>query len=290
MVSIIVPNYNHARFLKRRLDSIINQTYQDFEVIVLDDASTDNSLNLIEQYKDHSKFSQIIVNTENSGITSKQWKKGIELAKGDFIWIAESDDYADESFLANLVPVLEDNPRVGLVYCQSYIVNEVEQMLSNNKQWTDDLSLTKWKKDYINEGKHECANFLIYKNTIPNASAVLLRKEAINIEKKSLEMRMTGDWLNWCAVLRKWDIAFTPKALNYFRQHIKSSRNHNSFWLKSRRLSEGVIVFQFVRRHFDINGQLLKDMKSGYIKKIISLVKHYRRINKNVVFAIIKLI
>ena len=97
-VSVILPNYNHSSFLKKRIDSIINQSFQDFDIIILDDCSTDCSREIIEEYRSNVNITNIVYNEINSGSTFKQWKKGIELAKGKFIWIAESDDYADESF------------------------------------------------------------------------------------------------------------------------------------------------------------------------------------------------
>ena len=87
-VSIIVPNYNYERYLKERINSILNQTYTDYELILLDDASTDNSAELLAKYKNHPKVSHVIINKENSGSPFKQWMKGILLAKGEWIWIA----------------------------------------------------------------------------------------------------------------------------------------------------------------------------------------------------------
>ena len=92
LVSIIIPNYNHAKFLDERIQSVLNQTYQNFELIILDDKSSDNSVEVINQYKDDPRVSSIIINKDNSGSTFKQWYKGIEIAKGEIIWIAESDD------------------------------------------------------------------------------------------------------------------------------------------------------------------------------------------------------
>ena len=95
LVSVIVPNYCHSMYLDERILSILNQTYNNFELIILDDCSPDNgaSKSVIEKYRDNSHISQIIFNEKNSGSTFKQWEKGINLAKGEFIWIAESDDY-----------------------------------------------------------------------------------------------------------------------------------------------------------------------------------------------------
>src|SRR5690606_14670397 len=95
LVSIILPNYNHASYLPDRLNSIFNQSYQNFEVIILDDCSRDVSLEILNIYKGHPKVSHFIANEVNSGSPFKQWQKGLKLAKGDFVWIAESDDYCD---------------------------------------------------------------------------------------------------------------------------------------------------------------------------------------------------
>lgn len=76
LVSVLIPNYNHSIFLEERIQSVLNQKYQNFEVIILDDCSTDNSKNVIDKYKHNPKISHIIYNEINSGSTFKQWNKG----------------------------------------------------------------------------------------------------------------------------------------------------------------------------------------------------------------------
>lgn len=80
LVSVIVPNYNHARFLEERMESVLGQTYQNIEVIILDDCSTDNSREVIEKYRNNPKVAKIVYNDANSGSPFRQWKKGMELA------------------------------------------------------------------------------------------------------------------------------------------------------------------------------------------------------------------
>ena len=77
LVSVIVPNYNHAPYLRERIDSILNQTFQDFELILLDDCSPDNSREIINSYKDNPHVSHIVLNEENSGNTFVQWDLGV---------------------------------------------------------------------------------------------------------------------------------------------------------------------------------------------------------------------
>jgi glycosyltransferase involved in cell wall biosynthesis len=64
-VSVIIPNYNHGKYLKQRIDSVLNQTYQHFELIILDDCSTDDSVAIIEAYRGHRKVKKIIYNDKN---------------------------------------------------------------------------------------------------------------------------------------------------------------------------------------------------------------------------------
>ena len=118
LVSVIIPNYNHARFLDARIQSVLDQEYPNFEVIILDDNSIDNSLEIISKYKNHSRVREILVNKENSGSPFIQWGKGIQLAKGHYIWIAESDDYCEKSFLIKLVDLCVRND-LAYAFCRS---------------------------------------------------------------------------------------------------------------------------------------------------------------------------
>src|SRR5512136_264482 len=104
-VSVIVPNFNHAPYLTWRIDTILGQTFPDLELLILDDGSTDRSRRIIEKYRGRPRVS-IQVNPVNSGSVFRQWEKGLSLAAGDYVWIAESDDWAAPTFLERLVPVL----------------------------------------------------------------------------------------------------------------------------------------------------------------------------------------
>lgn len=219
-VSVIIPNYNHGRFLEQRIDSVLNQTFQDFEVILLDDRSTDNSKEIFAKYINHPKLNHIIFNDINSNSTFKQWNKGIDLAAGEYIWIAESDDYAEPSFLERLVSILDLRPNLGLAYCQSFIINEQNEIiLPNFLDCTDCFDRRRWATDYENNGKNECTNFLAGKNTIPNASAVLIRKSVYiaEVDRGNEVFKVAGDWFTWSKILLASDVYFIAESLNYFR-------------------------------------------------------------------------
>ena len=121
-VSVIVPNYCHAPYLEQRIESILQQTFQDFELILLDDCSTDGSREILERYRNHPKVSGIFYNERNSGSPFKQWKKGLSKATGDYVWIAESDDFSSPCFLERCVRILDTRPDCSIVFTSSYIV------------------------------------------------------------------------------------------------------------------------------------------------------------------------
>ena len=92
-VSVIVPNYNHSPYLKERLRTVFEQILRPHEIVFLDDASTDKSVGIARHLASGSPAPfRLVVNEKNSGKTFRQWLKGISLASGDLIWIAESDE------------------------------------------------------------------------------------------------------------------------------------------------------------------------------------------------------
>ncbi|AFY90019.1 glycosyltransferase family 2 protein [Chroococcidiopsis thermalis] len=223
-VSVIIPNYNHAQFLEQRIQSVLDQTYQDFEIIYLDDASTDNSNEVFAKFANNSRI-RAIYNQTNSGSPFKQWNKGIRLAQGEYIWIAESDDYADKRLLAELVDKLDNNPTVGLAYCLSWFIDERDRSIFNSKDLLYFPDKERWEKDFVNNGIDECSKYLIFENIIHNASAVLIRRsiyEKVGYADESL--RLCGDWLLWVKMLLVSDIAFIAETLNYYRAHSETVR------------------------------------------------------------------
>jgi glycosyltransferase involved in cell wall biosynthesis len=224
-VSVIIPNYNHERFLEQRIESVLNQTYRDFEVILMDDYSTDNSREIIEKYRKHGRVRQVVFNEENSGSTFLQWKKGIALAKSEYIWIAESDDYADPEFLAVVMkPLLEDS-QIVISYCRSWNANDHDHVFGMVLH-ADRLDPVRWTQDYVVPGHVENGHYLKYRNTIPNASAVVFKKPLYIDSILDTDMKFCGDWLFWRNLLnqRGSKIAYTSRPLNFFRMHSQTTR------------------------------------------------------------------
>ncbi|TDP00882.1 glycosyltransferase family 2 protein [Flavobacterium sp. 245] len=233
--SVIIPNYNHSDFLAQRLESVFNQTFQDFEVILLDDKSTDDSVAILEKYARHSKVSHFIVNEKNSGSPFKQWQKGIQLAHGKYIWIAESDDFCEPIFLENLIEMLSSD--VVLAFCNSINVNQQGEKLGINT-WAMSFDKLKWKVSYVNDGKSEIKTHLRYRNCIPNASAVIFKRDAVEDLFFEDSFYFCGDWSFWLKLLHKGQIAYLNRPLNYFRKHAVSTRVIKDYENEKKRFQE----------------------------------------------------
>jgi glycosyltransferase involved in cell wall biosynthesis len=220
-ITAIVPNFNHAAYLAERLDSILGQTLLPDEIIFLDDCSSDNSLEIAKRYKDRSPIPiQIVPNDRNSGSPFSQWAKGIAMVQDGLVWMAESDDRCAPEFLRTVCAPFVDST-VSMSYCQSRPVDSTGRPLARDyRDYTDDLSLERWQTAYTAEGNEEVLAALAHKNTIPNGSAVLFRKESVLPMLAGLpSYRQCGDWYLYLACAAAGRIAFTPAVLNDHRRH-----------------------------------------------------------------------
>jgi glycosyltransferase involved in cell wall biosynthesis len=226
-VSIIVPNYQHANYLEQRLNSIAAQTFKDYELILLDDASTDGSLQILQKYSAKFANCQLAINSENSGSPFKQWNKGVEMATGEYLWFAESDDFADPHLLETLVPLLDQQPSIGIAYGQSMLVNEEGAPINSYSKNLKFLFKTDvWEADFHVSGAQACEDWLFFHNPIPNASGALLRKSTyLKVGGGDPTMRLNGDWYLYAKMLLESDLAFSKNQLNFFRVHAQTQRS-----------------------------------------------------------------
>lgn len=226
-VSVIVPNYNYGKYVRKRLKSIMEQTYPIYELIVLDDASTDGSVEILKNMVLSLKIEnpdmnvRFVPNSHNSGKAMRQWMKGIELASGDYIWIAEADDLCSKYFLEEVMRGFDD-PEVVLSYAESMVINGNGIVITPNFRWSRDKEKTgRFKKSYIKDGVREIEEIMAIRCTIPNVSAVVFRRDAIKPKdlEKAIEFTQVGDWYLYVKVLENGRISYNKKALNKFRVH-----------------------------------------------------------------------
>lgn len=231
-VSAIIPNYNYAHYINERIDSILNQKYPIYELIILDDKSSDNSVDIINEKIQKIKTDypdlkvKFIVNKTNSGNVFKQWAKAFETATGDYIWIAEADDLSSKYFLSTVMQGFNKSS-VIMSYAESNAIDENGKMFKENlRDWIDIYGTNRWSEDYISSGKDELKNVLCINNTIANVSSVVFKNnKKIDFKKylkESQKYILAGDWYFYSMVLLQGDIAYYSRSLNYHRIHSNS--------------------------------------------------------------------
>ena len=259
-ISIIVPNYNHQNFLKERLDSIFNQTFQDFEVLIFDDASTDNSLEILNIYKNHPKVSHFTINKKNSGSPFKQWKKGMELAKSDYIWIAETDDFAETNFLSTQLEAISN-----------HFVAVAKTIIVENENVT--------KQEVIHPvfGNNSISTILednqFFSSPIKNVSCIIFKKPSIEqLQKMTFEQfPFMGDQVFYYEYFKNKSIAFNPNSISYFRKVDSSVSSMN----KAKGLNYYANYFdQHLKFLAIINSEMDKKEQKKYVKKHFNKIKN----------------
>lgn len=219
-VSVIIPNYNYARFLEERIESVLSQSFQDFELILLDDRSTDNSREILERYRNHPKVSAVVINEENSGSPFRQWEKGLAMAKGEYAWIAEADDTALPRFLERTVAAMESAEDVALVKTMSELIDDKGGRAP--KKYFESYEPDGCIRIY--DGDEFLSKNMMEWNHCYNASMMLFRIDTWRAlkEKPYLKMRYVGDWLFWGLLMAGHKIGDVSERLNCFRFHGKS--------------------------------------------------------------------
>lgn len=221
LVSVVVPNYNHIKYLGQRLKSIAEQTYRNLEIILLDDASSDNSLSVLEDFvESESRVKTLIKNTQNSGGAFGQWMKGVEQVTGKYLWIAETDDFSDLRFVETLVNKLEQNEKAAVAYCHSNWIDSEGCLLGLMDIHAPYFKKNYWQSDFCIDGDEVNRNLMPYRNVIRNASSALFRTSEF---KDALEgftpSGRIDDWLFYVLLLKGNMLCFSDAELNFCRLH-----------------------------------------------------------------------
>ncbi len=239
-VTAIIPNYNYARFLKRRVDSILQQSYSISELIILDDCSTDNSKEVIKEIESNLAHGfpelkvRVVVNQINSGNVFKQWEKGINLANSPYIWICEADDLSEPAFLKTVMQGFEDKD-VVFSFANSKIINQngnypfkanLRQRVLNQIREGN-----LFRTSFVLNGKEVIKESLAYYDTIPNVSALVFKKSKVvqAALKEAQDYRLSGDWIFYLVLAASGKVAYSRKALNLHRISNTSVTSSTSF-------------------------------------------------------------
>jgi glycosyltransferase involved in cell wall biosynthesis len=216
IVSFIVPCYNLAHLLPECVNSILGQTFEDFEVLIMDDKSPDNTAEVASAFTDPRV--KHIRNDPNLGHL-RNYNKGIGLARGKYVWLISADDYLRRPYvLQRYVELLERHKNIGYVFCPAVGVLEGKE--------TGVLSYSAcWKEDKVVSG-HAFLDRLLLANLVPAASGLVRRECYEKISVFPLDMPWAGDWYLWSLFALYHDVGFLSEAMVCYREHPLSMTKH----------------------------------------------------------------
>lgn len=273
-VSVVIPNYNYKRFLYQRLYSILSQKEKINEIIILDDCSTDDSRKEIDKIVDElEKYIDIkkVYNEKNSGSAFKQWEKGFSLAKSEYVWIAEADDYCSDKLLKQLVKPVVKNRDIIISYADTAFIDTVGNYLVKSiVPEIDILNTGHWNRNYVNNGKDEFNHYTYLNCTIANVSSCIIKNNNYSrFFKESGKFKQCGDWLLYANIMQLGDVAYSRQTLNYYRIH---GSNVSSVTKKQAHMDE----MKRVHGYFDEVYGLNKKQKENINKRYKILAKAWK--------------
>lgn len=259
--SVVIPLYNKESSIKKTIESVINQSFRDFEIIIVNDASTDNSLKVIESIKDDRIR---VIHKENGGVSSAR-NRGIVEAKGDYIAFLDADDFWDSKYLFTMNKLINEFSDASIFSCQFGFVKNNDTSPAN--------SIHK-KRGYIDD-------YFLEANKAPliHTSSVIIKKscfEAIGLF--NTQYRRGEDLDMWCRLSEQFKHAFEPTLLSYYVLFAENSACQAVVSLKYRFLEYNLFTFSkykrkyFAKHNYFIISDLLKNKQyHDFFKLVIKL-------------------
>lgn len=277
-VSVAVPSYNYARYMEDRLGSIFSQNYPILETLVLDDVSTDGSADAaIEAATRAGRAIHLIVNKQNSGNVFRQWRAAVNLARGEYLWIAEADDVADPSFIDRLVAAM-DASGAAFGFTDSWQIGPEDELLGDSyRPYINSIRAGAFDASFVMDGKEFLAKFLSIKNVVLNVSGVLWRRSALAeamdaIGEELFEYKVAGDWRLYAQACLSGSVVFEVEALNGHRRHATSVTHALA---AQRHLDEIVMMQNLVSQHVEVDS-FIEDKQKRHLEG----VKNYLNVSE----------
>lgn len=260
LVSIVFTSFNHKEYLKQALDSLINQSYTNYEIIIVDDCSTDGSQEILLQYEYLEKV-KLKLQPTNSGSYVKASNYGASFAKGEYLLFAQCDDFADHNQLENLVKAFTLSSIIGVVWSRSNLVNEKGLVFEDDFKGREKKFCDKCKTDILLTG-NEMRRFLSYSCVLPNLSAALIKKEFYElVGGLSEKYQVASDWAFWLSLSEITHFYYISNPLNNFRQHETTIRSKVKV---ERQIIEIFTIFYEHGKNNNLRRNELRHLKIGF--------------------------
>jgi glycosyltransferase involved in cell wall biosynthesis len=219
LISIVFTSYNHRKYLKQALDSIINQSLADFELIIVDDCSTDGSQEILREYANTDDRIRLFLLKKNTGSYVLSSNLGASKATAPYIIFAQCDDYAERRQLEILYNLACEHPYIGVIYSSSILIDADNNILGNDYDYRSKAFRRHCSKNTVID-RRQMQSFLLESCVIPNLSAALIRRDLFEKScRLSSDYLVIADWDLWLQMTLLCDFYYVRKPLNNFRQH-----------------------------------------------------------------------
>ena len=215
MISVIITSYNYSQYIKDAIQSVIDQTYNDWELIIIDDCSKDNSVDIIKTFND--KRIKLIINKQNLGLT-KSIKRGIEKASGNWIAFLESDDFWAKNYLEEKIKIIKTSQESAVIFNNVEMFGNIDKINYFNKKYpTKFFDNKKFPKNMFFD--------ITTKNRLLTLSAVCIKKDLFSNFNFNVKDDRFFDWWLLIHVARKNKFYYIPQKLTFWRLHKNSYVN-----------------------------------------------------------------
>jgi alpha-1,3-rhamnosyltransferase len=240
LVSVVVPSYNHARFVEATLRSIMKQTLPPAELIVIDDGSSDDSVSMIERTLNDCPFPCEFVARENRGLCATL-NEGFERTRGDYFAYLGSDDLWLPDFLQARVQLLEWRARAVLAYGHAYFIDEANRIIDSTADWAS----------YVDGNAQE----MLLGTTAPMSPTVLYRRKPLEQQRWN-EAAKLEDYDLYLRLSAEGEFAFDPQILSAWRRH-----SSNVSWDQTLMLEEQLRAQREAALRFGLTEEQLADLQ-----------------------------
>jgi glycosyltransferase involved in cell wall biosynthesis len=221
LISIIIPVYNHEKFIRSTIESVISQTYNNWELLVVDDCSTDSSWKIIQEYEKKDSRIKAFKNEENKGLTYN-WKFLIDNAKGEFLAFLEGDDFFYKENIKEKMEVFDKYPDLGMVYCNFSVIDEKGNIIINN--YNNFQNIRVYKNELIKPSEYLSSKY----HLINSYGQIMVRKNVCNkvgyprTLDDTEKVFLPSDWDFNFRISTQNKIFFINKILFAYRKHLNN--------------------------------------------------------------------
>lgn len=267
-VSVVVPTYNRAHLVGRAIQSVLDQTFQDFEIIVVNNYSKDNTIDVINSFKDKRIK---LINFRNNGIIAKSRNQGLRESSGRYIAFLDDDDAWEPEKLEKQIEIFRNAPEsAGVIYAGMIFINEPGRII----------------RKVIPKYRGNIFDLLLTESYIESASAVLVKKECfekVGIFDESGDLGVGDDWDMWIRIAENYEFDFVPEVLVKVYFHGNNITTDTSLTVKRHKAISAKYKKRIGRSprklraaHYLYGGRILwrnKDIRGGgkfFIKSIVA--------------------